>query len=138
MASVNTSISSSLMTFNFRDEDDTVVASFKMNPADVKLAKRCEELAAYFEKLNEAIPEQHSMDDLVKLNDEMEEKICYLLGYNARQSLFGMISATSIMADGKLFVVAVVDVITENIAPVVKKRVEAMAAAVEKHTAKYE
>lgn len=138
MASVNTSISSSLMTFNFRDEDDTVVASFKMNPADVKLAKRCEELAAYFEKLHETLPEQHSMDDLVKLNDEMEEKICYLLGYNARQSLFGMISATSIMADGKMFVVTVVDVITENIAPVVKQRVEAMAAAVEKHTAKYE
>lgn len=138
MASVNTSISSSLMTFNFRDEDDTVVASFKMNPADVKLAKRCEELAAYFEKLHEALPEQHSMDDMVKLNDEMEEKICYLLGYNARQSLFGMISATSIMADGKMFVVTVVDVITENIAPVVKQRVEAMAAAVEKHTAKYE
>ena len=138
MASVNTSISSSLMTFNFRDEDDTVVASFKMNPADVKLAKRCEELAAYFEKLHVALPEQHSMDNLVKLNDEMEEKICYLLGYNARQSLFGMISATSIMADGKMFVVTVVDVITENIAPVVKKRVEAMAAAVEKHTAKYE
>lgn len=138
MASVNTSISSSLMTFNFRDEDDTVVASFKMNPADVKLAKRCEELAAYFEKLHEALPVQHSMDDLVKLNDEMEEKICYLLGYNARQSLFGMISATSIMADGKMFVVTVVDVITENIAPVVKQRVEAMAAAVEKHTAKYE
>ena len=96
------------------------------------------EIVDSVEKLHEALPEQHSMDDLVKLNDEMEEKICYLLGYNARQSLFGMISATSIMADGKLFVVTVVDVITKNIAPVVKKRVEAMAAAVEKHTAKYE
>ena len=138
MASVNTNIGSSLMTFNFRDEDDSVVASFKMNPADVKLAKRCEEMADYFGHLKDNVSEQDTLDDAIRLNDEIESKICYLLGYDARASLFGMISATSVMADGTLFVMSVVTAIMNNVAAEVQKRAEAMAAAVEKHTAKYE
>lgn len=138
MASVNINIGSSLMTFNFRDADDIVVASFKMNPADVKLAKRCEEVADYFGKLRDDVTEQNTLEDAVKLNDEIEGKFCHLLGYDARASLFGMISATSIMADGTMFAVNVMNVIIKNVAPEVQKRAEAMAAAVEKHTAKYE
>ena len=95
MAAINTSVGSSLLKFTFSDADGEVVASFRMNPADIKLAHRCQEVLAYFENLHNNTPESATLEDAAKLNDEMEEKICYLLGYDAKQSLFGLISACS-------------------------------------------
>lgn len=137
MAAINTSIGSSLLKFTFSDADGEVVASFRMNPADIKLAQRCQEVSSYFDALHSKTPESATLEDAIKLNDEMEEKICYLLGYDAKESLFGMISATSIMGDGNLFAVVVMDKIVETVMPEIQKRKQTMAAAVAKHTAKY-
>lgn len=137
MAAINTNVGTSLLKFTFSDEDGEVVASFRMNPADVKLAQRCQEISAYFNNLRDKTPEADTLEDAAKFNDEVEEKICYLLGYDVKQSLFGLISATSIMGDGNLFVVHVMDRITKAVGPEIKKRQQAMAKAVSKHTAKY-
>ena len=137
MAAVNTNIGSSLLKFTFSDEDGEIVASFRMNPADVKLAQRCQEVSAYFNNLQDTVADSDTVEDAVKFNDEVEEKICYLLGYDVKPSLFGLISATSIMGDGNLFVVHVMDQITKAVGPEIKKRQQAMANAVSKHTSKY-
>lgn len=128
---------SGLIRFELEEENE-ILASFRMNPGDVKLAKRCQEVSSFFENLGNALPENAGLDDLVKLNDELEDKICYLLGYDAKQSLFGFISATSIMEDGNMFVVHVMQTIAEKVAPAIAKRKQSMAAAVAKHTAKYQ
>ena len=130
-------IGSALLKFKFRDEDGEIISSFRINPADVKLAKRCAEVSGYFEDLHNRIPENATIDDVIKFNDELEEKICYLLGYDAKQSLFGQMSATTIMPDGNLFAVHIVENIVQAVGPEVKKRQENMAQAVAKHTAKY-
>ena len=137
MAAINTSLGSSLLKFKFTDDDGDVIASFRINPADVKLAQRCQEVSSYFENLRENTPDTETIEDAVNLNTEIEEKICYLLGYDARQSLFGQCSATSIMEDGNLFVVLVMDKILEYVAPEIQKRKQAISDAVSKHTAKY-
>lgn len=137
MAAINENISTSLLKFTFSDEDGEVIASFRMNPADVKLAQRCNEISTFFEELRDNTPENATLEDAVHLNDELEDKICYLLGYDAKQSLFGLISATSIMGDGNMFVVHVMDQIIKAVGPEIKKRQQAMAKAVSKHTAKY-
>lgn len=137
MSQVNTKIGSSLLKFTFTDNDGEVIASFRMNPADIKLAQRCKEISAYFEDLREKTPETATLEDAVKFNDELEDKICYLLGYDAKPSLFGIISATSIMGDGDLFAVHVINKIVESVGPEIQKRKDAMAQAVAKHTAKY-
>lgn len=134
---INENVSSSLLKFTFSDEDGEVVASFRMNPADIKLAQRCQEVSAFFEELRDKTPDNATLEDAVKFNDELEEKICYLLGYDVKQSLFGLISATSIMGDGNLFVVHVMERITKAVGPEIKKRQQAMAKAVSKHVAKY-
>ena len=130
-------IGSALLKFKFRDEDGEIISSFRINPADVKLAKRCAEVSGYFEDLHKRIPENATIDDVIKFNDELEEKICYLLGYDAKQSLFGQMSATTIMPDGNLFAVHIVDNIVQAVGPEVNKRQQAMAQAVAKHSAKY-
>lgn len=134
---IEKSVSSSMMRFEFKDGDD-VIAFFRMNPADVKLAQRVQRVGAYFEELGDKLPTNATLEDAIKFNDDIEEKFCEILGYNARDSLFGLISATSIMEDGNLFAHHVLDAIIEHVAPVIKKRNHAMAAAVAKHTAKYE
>lgn len=137
MAVVNTGIGSSLLKFTFTDEDGDVVASFRMNPADVKLAQRCQEIAEFFENMRNNTPDTATLEDAIKFNDTLEEKICYLLGYDAKPTLFGLISATSIMGDGNLFATHVVNKIIEAVGPELKKRKQSMAKAVAKHTAKY-
>lgn len=137
MAVVNTGIGSSLLKFTFTDEGGDVVASFRMNPADVKLAQRCQEIAEFFENMQNNTPDTATLEDAIKFNDTLEEKICYLLGYDAKNTLFGLISATSIMGDGNLFATHVVNKIIEAVGPELKKRKQSMAKAVAKHTAKY-
>lgn len=134
---IDANLGSSLLKFTFSDSDGDVVASFRMNPADVKLAARCMEVAKYFECKKGSYPQNATLEDVVKYNDEIEEKICYLLGYDARESLFGLMSATTILADGELFAVKVMNKITEAVKPELAKRNQKMQAAVAKHTAKY-
>lgn len=138
MSTINTSIGASLMKFTFSDSDGDVIASFRMNPADIKLAQRCQEVSAYFETLHDSVPDTATLEDAIRFNQEMEEKVCYLLGYDAKDSLFGQVSATSIMADGNLFVTHVVNKIADAIGPEINKRKQNMENAVKKHTAKYQ
>lgn len=137
MACINTGIGNSFLKFTFSDDEGKVIASFRMNPADIKLSQRCQELSSYFEGLTEKTSENATLEDAVKLNNEVEEKICYLLGYDARQSLFGQISATSVLGDGNIFVGLVMEKIIEAVGPEINRRKQSMADAVEKHTAKY-
>lgn len=134
---IQTSLSSSFQKYQFTD-DGEVIASFRMNPADIKLAQRLQDAGDYFEELGDNMPENATIEDAIKFNDAIEQKICDVLGYDARASLFGLVSATSIMADGNMFVMHVLDVIKEHAFPEIQKRNQAMAAAVAKHTAKYE
>ena len=138
MAVINSGIGSALLKFTFSDAEGDVIASFRMNPADVKLANRCKEVSAFFENLRDNAPDDASLEDVVKFNDDLEEKICYLLGYDAKESLFGVVSATTICEDGELFVVKVMNKIVEAVGPEMQKRKAHMASAVAKHTAKYE
>lgn len=136
MGANNINIGASLLKFTFTDEDGEVVASFRMNPADIKLGKRCADLAEYFWTMKERIPTGGSIDDAVKFNDEIEEHFCYLLGYDVKQSLFGIISATSLMADGNMFAIHVMNKIVDAVGPEINKRKKAMEKAA-KYTAKY-
>lgn len=135
---INTSFSSGLMKFTFTDTDGDVFASFKLNPADIRLAARCEEISKYFEELGKGLPQNAAVSDIVKLDDELEEKVCYLLGYDARSTLFSMMSATTVLPDGELFVAKVMQRIQEAIGPELRKRQQSMQKAVNKHTAKYQ
>lgn len=137
MASVNTGIGSSFLKFTFSNDDGDVVASFRINPLDVKLAQRFQDVSSFFENLKKETPETETLEDVVHLNNGIEEKICYILGYDAKESLFGQISATSVMGDGTMFVNLVIEKILDNIGPEIERRQKSMSKAVEKHTAKY-
>ena len=135
---VNTNLGSSILKFHFTDDDGEVMASFRLNPADVRLAGRVQEAANFFRKAAQSAPEQATAADILKYNNDVEEEICRVLGYDAHQELFGFMSATTILADGEMFAQKILKKIEEAVLPEIQKRKAALAAAVKKHTAKYE
>lgn len=131
---INSSIKTGVVTLTFTDEYDEVFASCRVNPTDVNMANRCEEIAEYF---NNKSSNPSTIKDIVEENKEMEDKIYYLLGYNAHNDLFSTIPATTILEDGSLFAEMVLDKIFAAIKPELVKRKKKMKARMDKYTAKY-
>lgn len=139
MAIINTGIGSAFLKFQFSDDDGDIVSSFRMNPADIKVAIRSEEVSKYLEERKNALSGNMSAADMAKFNDELEEKICYVLGYDARSELFkAPLTATTILPSGDLFAVAVMDKIVEALKPEIEKRRSSMEKAAAKYTDRYD
>ena len=47
---INVKIDDGILIFTFTNNEDEVFSSFKLNPTDINVAARAEELAEYFEK----------------------------------------------------------------------------------------
>ena len=131
-------IDANIQTYTFSDESGEVVASFRLNPADIRIPGRVFEAAEHFRNMAQKIPEKVTIEDYVRLNNEWEEKICYVLGYDAKESLFGFMSATTKLSNGQSFGNVVMEKISEAVAEEYRKRLESLMAAVRKHTEKYE
>jgi hypothetical protein len=137
MAEKNINIGSSFTKFTFTDENGDVVAYFRMNPTDIRLAERANEAVKYFQDKAETIKESPNVSDLIQYDKELTEKLNYILGYDAASTLFSFMSATTIMSDGKVFAALVLETIANNLEADIRNRFEKFAA-VEKYTAKYQ
>lgn len=135
---INKNINSGLLKFTFTDSDGDVFSYFKMNPADVKLAARCAEVSEYFDKKAEEAGGFASVGDLAKYSDELSEKLDYLLGYPASETLFGeLMSPVTILPNGDIFAFVVLETIGEAVGTEIKKRKQKMQKAASKYTDKY-
>lgn len=130
-------IGSSLVKFTFSDADGNVVAHFRMNPADINVATRSGEVAKYFKDNAERFTGTSGADILAQYDRELSEKMNYLLGYDASETLFGFMSPTSVLDDGRMFITLVMETISANVGEAIRTRYEKFAA-VRKYTAKYE
>ena len=131
----NTKITTGIETYTFTDENDHVFASFRLNPTDINLAKRALEAGEYFDTLQDRKIE--SVDELVALNAEIEEKISYVLGYDA-SDIFGEVTATTVFSDGTVFAILLIDSIIEAMQPAIEERKKQMADRANKYLEKYE
>ena len=129
---INTKIDDGILIFTFTNNEDKAFSSFKLNPTDINVAARAEELAEYFEQLKDSI---QKVKEMAELNKQIEDKINYLLGYEASKDLFKEpITATTVFGNGQVFAYIVLDKIAEAIAPEIEKRKKKMQAAVNKYT----
>lgn len=131
----NTKIVTGIQTYQFTDEEDHVFASFRLNPTDVNLAARALEVGEYFEHLGDKAPAD--IPGVVALNKEIEDKISYVLGYDASE-IFGEVTATTVFPSGDIFAVVVVETIIEAVQPALKERQRKMEKASEKYLKQYE
>lgn len=147
MSNKNFSINTGLQRYTFTDsETGEVFASFTLNPTSVQLAKRCEEVAAYFEeRKNEIASASDSISACSKYDAEIAEKINYLLGYDADKTLFSNgLTPTTITPDGDIFASIVLEKVFDAIQPELNRRAEAQKARAKQlekaaaYTEKYE
>lgn len=136
MGSVNANVSTGLLSFTFTDEYGEVFSKFKLNPTDVNVAKRCAEVVDFFSSWNEK--EISTIDEAVELNRILEEKVCYILGYDARESVFGEVTATTILEDGNMFGMFIMEAIANAVNEESMKRSKKSEEAEKKYTAKYD
>lgn len=125
--------------FVFQDENGEVISSFKINPTDINTAKNFLDIADWFSKRKELIPENPSVEDIAVLNKEIEEKLNALFGYDASATLFiPPLTATTVLPDGELFVELILDKVGEVVEKEAKKRRTKMDKRAEKYLKDYE
>lgn len=130
-------IDSGLIPFEFHDRSGRLLASFEMNPADINVATRCEEVVKFFEEQSDIVGQ--TVHDVQKYDQELTTKLNYLLGHEPDYQIFKPpMSATTVLPSGDLFAAIVLDRIVEAVTPEIKKRAEKMKTAAEKYTAKYD
>ena len=133
----DTQIDDGRVTFTFTNTDGELIASFKMNPTDVNLIKRCEEVGNFFTEASERMAQVHTGADVIALNQEIEEKFDYMLGYEAHRTLFNNLTATTILLGGEIFAIVVLDRIREGLEPEIEPRKDKMQTAMEQYTGTY-
>lgn len=107
---INTKIDDGILVFTFTNNKDEVFSSFKLNPTDINVAARAEELTEYFEQFKDSIQKVTSGKEMAELNKQLEDKINYLLGYEASKDLFKEpITATTVFGNGQVFAYIVLD-----------------------------
>ena len=124
------------ITVTFTDDDGEVFSTFRISPTDSGVAKRCEDVSIYFKSNKDR--KLNTLDEIVQYNQKIEEKICYILGYDAKKSVFGELSATTVLPDGDIFALVILEKIASIVKPEIEKRKQKMSAAVNKYMKKYQ
>lgn len=111
---INTNIDDGFLLFTFTNKQGEVFSSFKLNPTDINVAARAEELEAFFEQAQESVKNVSSSKEMAEINNQIEDKINYMLGYEASKDLFKEpITATTVFGNGQVFAYIVLDKINE-------------------------
>ena len=133
---VKTSPITGFMHFTLEDQGEAM-AKFHINPGDIRLVARCQAISEYLNDIHNRIPENATHEFVLQFNNELETKFSELLGYDAKEALFGNIPPVAIMPDGCMFVLKIMDAIVEHVLPELQKRRAAQSSAVKKYTDRY-
>lgn len=126
-----------MMKFRLEDDDGDAVASFRLNPSDVRMLKGLEAACAEAQKMAENAPSIATIAEAEAYNDKLESIICTGLGIK-HDSVFNVVPGTTILPDGDLFATNVLSTVADVMAPEIVKRKAQMQSAAAKYTAKYQ
>lgn len=133
--SIEMNVGSALTKIEFKDEDGVVLGFLKINLTDVRLVGKLNDCAEFF--MNYKF-EGTNVEKLMAIDNDLMDKFCYVLGYDCRETLFGVLSPTTIFEDGRMFAISILEKISEVFSAQVKQRAEARAKAMQKYTQKYQ
>ena len=134
MAQISTQLDSGQVTFTFEDLDGHTFSRIRINPADVAIAKRAEEVSGFFDSIS---GDFESPQELADEEREIGEKLNYLLGYKSYDDAFGEIGPLTLLPDGTFFVEHVMEKITDSIGEILAERQAKIDKGVAKYTGKY-
>lgn len=131
------SYNSGFQIFNFKDEDGELITSFKINPSDIGLMARCEEVSAFFEREKAFLEDAKTPQQMLEINNVIEEKINYLLGTEGNTVFKKPLTATTVMPDGTIFAELLMDTVLSVVKPEIEKRNKAKKERLDKYVSKY-
>lgn len=131
---VQVNVGSALTKIEFKDDDGIVLGFLKINLTDVRLVGKLEKIAKFFADYQF---EGDTMEYLLNLDNLLVQKFSYLLGYDCSDTLFGILSPTTITDRGEMFAHEILGKISETFSEKIKERAAARAAAISKYTQKY-
>ena len=132
---IEMNVGSALTRIDFKDEDGIVLGFLKINLTDVRLIGKLNDCAAFFKNYKF---EGTGVERLAAIDRDLMDKFCFVLGYDCRETLFGVLSPTTIFEDGNMFAISILHKISEVFSAEVKQRAEARAKAMQKYTQKYQ
>ena len=121
----------------YRDGDGEIIASVKINPADNRLPSRLRDFALKAKQKAKTGGSGESVDALGQCDDAIADLFCELVGYDCRKTLFGIVSPTTVLNDGRLFAACVLEDIKAVAKPELERAARARRTAIEKHLQKY-
>ena len=126
-----------LTPIEFTDADGLVIARLKINLTDIRLVNKLKNIAEFFTAY-QIQSDGTGFDKVATLDAELEEKFSYLLGYDCRDTLFGVLPPTAIFEDGEMFAIKIINVLGDTVSEQVKAKAAERAAAIAKYTAKHQ
>lgn len=132
---IEMNVGNALTKIEFKDEDGIVLGFLKINLTDVRLVNKLNDCAAFFKNYKF---DGTDVEKLTAIDRDLMDKFCYVLGYDCRETLFGILSPTTIFEDGSMFAIAILNKISDVFSAEVKQRAEARVKAMQKYTQKYQ
>ncbi len=132
---INTRVVTNDITFTFTNERDEIFSEIRLNVMDPGLILRIEAAVKHFRSA--AKKPITSQEEWQKFNDDLEKEICNVVGFDARQSAFGKVSAAAILPSGERFGALVLRTISKHGAAEINKRRKRMDEVVHHYTGRY-
>lgn len=132
---IEMNVGNALTKIDFKDEDGIVLGFLKINLMDVRLVNKLNDCAAFFKNYKF---EGTDVEKLSAIDLDLMDKFCFILGYDCRDTLFGILSPTTVLEDGSMFAIEILNRISEVFSVEVKQRAEARKKAMQKYTQNYQ
>lgn len=117
--------------YKIRDEKKNIIAEFDLNPGDINVARRYDEIAEKLRKYE--IPDTNdARADVENAESYLMERFDYLLGYNASKEIFGRYSPLVPLVSGTFFFQELIGVIGTLVRDGIRKRTGEIENQVEK------
>lgn len=124
--------------YEFLDANDNAMFKIALNPGDVGIASRYEEVVDYLNALN--IPADEGVDigvELDKIKTELGAKLDNVFNMPISSQIFSVMHPFAVLADGRLYIEEIVDKICGVIEAELNVRTKKVQSRLAKYTAKY-
>lgn len=127
-------------TYNIKNKRGQMLGKFTFRPSDTNIIDRYKEVAKFYESYQ--MPEktgdlEKDTENIRKVEKEIVDQISYLIGADAKEELFGILGAFSLLESGELFVENVLSSIATVIEREMNVRTQKVKKRMNKYVAKY-
>lgn len=121
--------------YTIENKRGKVLGKFEFRPTDTNIVKRYEEVVDFYNSYQ--LPENPTETDMRTAEEEIMNRISYLVGADAKEVFFSILGAFSPLANGELFIENVLSSIAKVIEREMNTRTKKVQSRMNKYVAKY-